>query len=531
MDVTAKLGAKSASLTLPSESACIADLHAAIRQAFALGDDALLRVLIKGKALSGDNNAALAAATPRVSSGAKLMVMVTKAEERNEVVEAKPERMRGFEDDDARQRDGGVGGPSTVAAYRTSAQTDRFRFHATAALPALPPGATPSVAAAEATLRELASDRAILAILKEHQWSVGSLKEMPPEGQVGVSASCLMGLNRNRGQTILLRLRTDRWDGIRPYQTLIEVLLHELTHNVHDDHDAKFKALNSQLNAEYRRHARALQGQAIEGAAGRAPARAAEAPAAAVDEGHVLGGGEGGAPSLSARDAAAAASAARAAAAEAKAARARVAADPSWASSLCACGVCLLPGRNECGVCVAAAEEPIPFNPKLSPRLNRGREYTHVVRRAEAGQPLLELLAQRYSHADREAWAAHLAAGRVSVDGDGVADGGLALREGSRVVYHRSPWEEPAADVAGLRTLHDDGTLVVLHKPSGLPVLPSELYYEHTVLNTLLRGEGRAARRRRTPPTASAWARVACCCVAWAPRRAPPSAAPLSRER
>ncbi len=33
--------------------------------------------------------------------------------------------------------------------------------------------------------------------------------EMPPEGKVGVSPVCILGVNINRGQEVSLRLRTD----------------------------------------------------------------------------------------------------------------------------------------------------------------------------------------------------------------------------------------------------------------------------------------------------------------------------------
>jgi WLM domain len=38
---------------------------------------------------------------------------------------------------------------------------------------------------------------------------VGMLSEMPPEGKVGISPVCLLGVNINAGQEISLRLRTD----------------------------------------------------------------------------------------------------------------------------------------------------------------------------------------------------------------------------------------------------------------------------------------------------------------------------------
>ena len=70
---------------------------------------------------------------------------------------------------------------------------------------------------------------------------------------VGVSQSCLMGFNGNRGMEIHLRLRTDDWAGLRPYASIVDVLCHELAHNV-DDHDDNFKALKSTLSREYSLH-------------------------------------------------------------------------------------------------------------------------------------------------------------------------------------------------------------------------------------------------------------------------------------
>lgn len=107
---------------------------------------------------------------------------------------------------------------------------------------------------------------------------------MPPQGQVGVSEMCVMGLNRNAGQEILLRLRTDDGQGLRPYASVVLVLLHELTHNVWSDHDNNFKTLNSQLNREYKELAEPGYPHTRSG-------HAARGGAAEADRGHVLGGG------------------------------------------------------------------------------------------------------------------------------------------------------------------------------------------------------------------------------------------------
>ena len=37
-------------------------------------------------------------------------------------------------------------------------------------------------------------------MMKAHKWNVGCLGELYPEGQVGVSDVCVLGLNENKGK-------------------------------------------------------------------------------------------------------------------------------------------------------------------------------------------------------------------------------------------------------------------------------------------------------------------------------------------
>lgn len=68
--------------------------------------------------------------------------------------------------------------------------------------------------------------------MQEHKFSVGTLTELAPHEHPE-----LLGLNKNAGEVILLRLRTDAMDGFRLYSEVRRVLCHELTHNVWGDHD------------------------------------------------------------------------------------------------------------------------------------------------------------------------------------------------------------------------------------------------------------------------------------------------------
>jgi hypothetical protein len=109
---------------------------------------------------------------------------------------------------------------------------------------------TPPPSKALSLLRRLANDPGIVGIMKKHDWRIGLLEEMPPEGLVGISAVCILGINTGRGMKVSLRLRTDDKQGFRNYHTIRSTLLHELAHNDISEHDQSFWQLVSKLNKE-----------------------------------------------------------------------------------------------------------------------------------------------------------------------------------------------------------------------------------------------------------------------------------------
>lgn len=108
----------------------------------------------------------------------------------------------------------------------------------------------PGADAARALLTSLATDAGVLAVMRARSWRVGRLCEMPASGKVGIDPVCVLGFNVNAGQEIRLRLRTDDGAGLRSRWKVLEVLWHELTHNVWSDHDARFYALMSEISRE-----------------------------------------------------------------------------------------------------------------------------------------------------------------------------------------------------------------------------------------------------------------------------------------
>ncbi|WVZ56573.1 hypothetical protein U9M48_007079 [Paspalum notatum var. saurae] len=118
---------------------------------------------------------------------------------------------------------------------------------------------------------------------------------------------------------------------------------------------------------------------------------------------------------------------------------------------------------------------------------NQGLSYTDTFRcdDAGAGTTLIEFYATNYkSSAPLPGWINRIHNGQITVDAEVVTDPNLILRDGSKLVYHRLPWQEPFAPYL-LEVLYEDDDMVALNKPSGLQVLPKGLFQQRTVLAQL----------------------------------------------
>ncbi|KAF6838566.1 zinc metallopeptidase [Colletotrichum plurivorum] len=94
------------------------------------------------------------------------------------------------------------------------------------------------------TLKKVAS--IVKPIMRARGWKVRELAEFYPD------QANLLGLNVNRGQRILIRLR---YPGDRslflPLEQVVDTMLHELSHIVFGPHDGKFHNLWNQLRDEH----------------------------------------------------------------------------------------------------------------------------------------------------------------------------------------------------------------------------------------------------------------------------------------
>lgn len=137
--------------------------------------------------------------------------------------------------------------PSRTHDWRKAQDEALCTFHTILPLPYLP---NPS--RSHTYLSRLASDPGIKASMRKHRFRVGILTEMDPAAHT-THESRTLGLNRNRGEVIELRLRTDAYDGYRDYKIIRDTLCHELAHNVYGEHDRDFWRLCREIEGEVRR--------------------------------------------------------------------------------------------------------------------------------------------------------------------------------------------------------------------------------------------------------------------------------------
>ncbi len=93
-------------------------------------------------------------------------------------------------------------------------------------------------------------------------------------------------------------------------------------------------------------------------------------------------------------------------------------------------------------------------------------------------------LATMFPHSSMGQWLERLEAGELTVGGR-VAVGGMLLRAGQEVFWHRPGWEEPPVPLE-VDWLYEDQHLLAVAKPSGLPTLPGGGFYQNTLLGIVL---------------------------------------------
>ena len=115
--------------------------------------------------------------------------------------------------------------------------------------------------------------------------------------------------------------------------------------------------------------------------------------------------------------------------------------------------------------------------------MNMGWVYTDRIRPQDAGTTVLNFYAERYRHSSRAEWQSRIEKGQVFLNGH-IAAVNQRLSGGHQLAYHRPTWEEPEVPLT-FDEIYRDDDLLVINKPSGLPVLPGGNFLDHTLLHQL----------------------------------------------
>jgi 23S rRNA pseudouridine1911/1915/1917 synthase len=112
---------------------------------------------------------------------------------------------------------------------------------------------------------------------------------------------------------------------------------------------------------------------------------------------------------------------------------------------------------------------------------NSGYSYPDKISPADEGATVVSFYARLYPHSTGEEWRRRIEAGQILRNGL-LATPDERLTRSDSLLYRRPPWEEPDAPL-DFATLFKDDDVLVLSKPSGLPVLPGGSFLENTLLH------------------------------------------------
>jgi len=119
---------------------------------------------------------------------------------------------------------------------------------------------------------------------------------------------------------------------------------------------------------------------------------------------------------------------------------------------------------------------------------NAGYRYPDRVLGPDEGLSVEDFYSLHYTHSARELWRQRIDRGQMTLNGR-PASPNDPLARGDRLIYDRPPWEEPEVP-KNVAALFVDPDVVVLAKPSGLPVLPGGGFLENTLLHLARRSFG-----------------------------------------
>ncbi len=111
---------------------------------------------------------------------------------------------------------------------------------------------------------------------------------------------------------------------------------------------------------------------------------------------------------------------------------------------------------------------------------NNGYVYRDQISSPVASASILDFYTDRYSRFTRKKWRERIESGQIRINGK-TASCETRLKPGDILTYHRPPWTEPEVPL-NFRVHFEDDHILVVGKPPGLPVLPQDMFLQHTLL-------------------------------------------------
>ncbi len=115
--------------------------------------------------------------------------------------------------------------------------------------------------------------------------------------------------------------------------------------------------------------------------------------------------------------------------------------------------------------------------------MNQGWIYREQVKTIDAGQTVLDYYTKKYRHSNQSQWQARIESGQILLN-RASTNPETILQPGESLEYHRQPWTEPKVPLE-FEILYEDLDLLIVNKPSGLPVIPGGGFLKHTLLGQL----------------------------------------------
>jgi len=115
--------------------------------------------------------------------------------------------------------------------------------------------------------------------------------------------------------------------------------------------------------------------------------------------------------------------------------------------------------------------------------MNQGWIYREQVKAIDAGQTILSYYTRKYRHSNQSQWQDRIESGRVLLN-QFTTSPQTIVQAGNSLEYYRQSWNEPQVPLK-FEILYEDSDLLVINKPSGLPVIPGGGFLEHTLLGQL----------------------------------------------